>query len=101
MSRYRIIPIAALTDGSMHRCEIDGHAILLCRVADRVYAVDDICPHENVSLSLGSLHGHRLRCPLHGSEFDVRDGRVLDEPAEHDLGCHAVSLEDGDLYVSL
>jgi len=68
---------------------------MLCRVEDQVYAVDDLCTHEDISLSLGVLCEHHLRCPLHGSRFDVRTGRVLDEPAETDLATYPVSVEEG------
>ncbi|HET6349606.1 MAG TPA: aromatic ring-hydroxylating dioxygenase subunit alpha [Candidatus Krumholzibacteria bacterium] len=33
-------------------------------------ALLDRCPHRNVPLSLGTVHGERLRCVYHGWEFD-------------------------------
>ena len=91
----RLVRLDALADGSLTRCRHDGTTILLCRVGDEVHAVADTCTHEAVSLSLGSLCGHRLRCPLHGSEFDVRSGAALDEPAEEPLAIWTVRIEDG------
>jgi nitrite reductase/ring-hydroxylating ferredoxin subunit len=32
-------------------------------------------------LSDGYLEGYEIECPLHGARFDVRDGRVLCQPA--------------------
>ena len=89
-----------LADGSLTRLERDGTAILLCRVGDEVHAVADLCTHEDVSLSLGSLCGHRLRCPLHGSAFDVRTGEALEEPAEEALDTWPVEIEDGWVVVA-
>ena len=90
----RLIRLDELINGKPCRVEHDGKKILLCRVDDGVYAVDDLCTHEDISLSLGVLCEHRLRCPLHGSEFDIRNGNVLSEPAELDLGTYPVEVVD-------
>ncbi|MFK8079636.1 MAG: non-heme iron oxygenase ferredoxin subunit [Granulosicoccus sp.] len=91
----RLLPLDELVVGKTRRVEHLDHAILLCRVEDSVYAVNDLCTHEDISLSLGVLCEHRLRCPLHGSEFDVRTGKVLDEPADTDLPTYPVAIIDG------
>lgn len=92
---HRLIKLDDLTQGKPHRIEHNGKGILLCRIEASVYAVNDTCPHEDISLSLGVLCEHRLRCPLHGSEFDVRTGHVLNEPAEQDLPIYPVEIEAG------
>ena len=43
---------------------------------------------------LGVLCEYRLRCPLHGSEFDIRSGKVLNEPADTDLATIPVYIKD-------
>ncbi|MFK7892755.1 MAG: non-heme iron oxygenase ferredoxin subunit [Granulosicoccus sp.] len=91
----RVLKAAELSNGFMRRIEHEGKAYLLCQVDDQIYAVDDLCTHEDVSLSLGALCEHRLRCPLHGSEFDIRTGQVLDEPADEDLATYPLALIDG------
>ena len=93
--QQKLIPLAELSSGKPRRIELDSKTVLLCRVNDQVYAVDDQCPHEDISLSLGVMCEYRLRCPLHGSEFDVRTGKVLSEPAESDLETYPVEVEDG------
>lgn len=92
---HRLIPLGELTPGQPQRVEHNEQALLLCLVDGEVHAVQDLCTHEDISLSLGVLCEHRLRCPLHGSEFDVRDGRVLTEPADEDLTSYPVRIDDG------
>ena len=98
---HRLFPLDELPDGRMRRCEVEGRAILVCRAGGTLHALDDTCTHDDVSLSLGALEGCRLRCPLHGSEFDVTTGRALSEPAEVDLVRHAARVEGGEVVVSL
>jgi len=91
---HKLIRFDQLKAGVPHRIEHEEQGLLLCRVEDQVYAVHDTCTHEDISLSLGALCEYRLRCPLHGSEFDIRNGKVLDEPAEIDLATFEVYVKD-------
>ena len=75
--------------------------ILLANVDGRYYATDDTCTHEDASLSAGSLRGALVKCPLHGSRFDVRTGRAMEEPAEEDLKTYAVRLEGNSILIDI
>lgn len=92
---HKLIKFDQLIPGALQRAEHDGQGVLVCLVENSVYAVHDTCTHEDISLSLGVLCEHRLRCPLHGSEFDIRTGLVLDEPADENLTTFPVFVEDG------
>jgi nitrite reductase/ring-hydroxylating ferredoxin subunit len=101
MSSVSIGPANALPAGEMKCVMVNGRRLLLAHVDGQFYAVDERCPHEDASLSKGSLHGYLIGCPLHGSRFDVRSGRVLEEPADKDLETYPVEERDGMLFVSL
>lgn len=47
------------------------------------YALEDRCSHEDFELSAGAFDPDEatIECVLHGSKFDVRDGRALNPPA--------------------
>lgn len=90
-----------LAPGAMMRLELMGRRILLANVNGRYYATDDTCTHEEASLSSGFLKGPLVKCPLHGSRFNVCTGKVLEEPAEADLRTYPVRLEGGRILVAL
>lgn len=90
-----------LAPGKMMRVEIAGRRILLANVDGRFYATADTCTHEDASLSSGSLRGELVRCPLHGSRFNVCTGRVMEEPAEQDLQTYPVRVEGDHILVGL
>jgi 3-phenylpropionate/trans-cinnamate dioxygenase ferredoxin subunit len=90
-----------LAPGTMKRVDLRGRRILLANVAGRICAVDDTCTHEDASLSTGVLKGELVKCPLHGSRFNVCTGKALEEPAEDDLRTYAVRLEGGRILVGL
>jgi 3-phenylpropionate/trans-cinnamate dioxygenase ferredoxin component len=73
---------AAKTDdfyeGTIKSFKIVGHEILVAKIAGQFYAADNICPHTGqADLSLGTLSGTILTCPLHNSKFDLVDGRII------------------------
>ncbi len=101
MQTHKIIQFDTLENGIPKRFDVEGQGILLCRVDDSVHVVQDMCTHEDVSLSLGVLCEHRLRCPLHGSEFDIRTGQVLDEPADENLKTYPSRVENNWVLVDV
>jgi len=84
------------------KADIYGQPMAIVHTEDgEVYAIDDICSHQDVSLSEGELDGCRLECWLHGSRFDVRTGDALNLPATEPVATFPVTIEDGVVYVSV
>ena len=73
---------------------------MIANISGTCLAVADTCTHEDASLYLGALIGDCVRCPLHGSRFCLRDGRVLDEPADTDLAVFSVRIENDRILVA-
>jgi len=90
-----------LAPGRMKRVDVGGRRILLANVAGRICAVDDTCTHEDASLSTGVLRDELVKCPLHGSRFNVCTGKALEEPAEQDLRTYPVRLDGGRILVGV
>lgn len=70
-------PDNLLADGSMAEIAAGSITIILARVEGQYYAVQANCPHLGGRLGRGKLEDHTLTCPLHASQFDVRDGHVI------------------------
>jgi len=87
--------------GKMFRVQIDGKLLLLANVEGTIHACDEMCTHEEVSLSLGALQGNCLKCSLHGSRFDLLTGKALDEPADEDLRIYPVKIEGDSILVDI
>ncbi|MBN2462083.1 MAG: Rieske 2Fe-2S domain-containing protein [Dehalococcoidia bacterium] len=66
-----------LANGAMKEVKAQGQDVLLARVADKYYAIDNRCPHFGGNLSRGRLEGTVVTCPLHGSQFDITNGQVV------------------------
>jgi nitrite reductase (NADH) small subunit len=67
---------------------------------DRVFAMEDRCPHKGGPLSQGIVHGAAVTCPLHNWVISLETGCVLgaDEGRARTI---PVKLEGGELFISL
>jgi len=115
MSNFtEVARIEELKNGTMKKVMAEGHEILLARVEDKYYAVDNRCPHMKGDLSRGRLEGTVVTCPLHGSRFDITNRRVVRwlkgglmakvgsalKPSK-DLTVYNVKVEDGGVLVEV
>ena len=77
MSSVAVAKVGELENGTMKEVLAQEREILLARAGDNYYAADNRCPHMGGKLARGKLEGTVVTCPRHGSQFDLRDGRVL------------------------
>ena len=91
--------VDAIKPGLTRRVTIDGHPILIANVNGTFYAVDDLCTHEDSSLSLGCLKGELVSCTLHGSRFSVITGEPTEEPATEPLKTYSVRIEGNNILL--
>jgi nitrite reductase (NADH) small subunit len=74
------IVIGSLTDIPQRgaRCiETAGGRIAVFRTGDdRVFAIDDRCPHKGGPLSQGIVHGIYVTCPLHNWAISLESGKA-------------------------
>ncbi|KIL42193.1 (2Fe-2S)-binding protein [Gordoniibacillus kamchatkensis] len=66
---------------------------------DRVFAVDNRCPHLGFPLHLGTVCDGMLTCHWHHARFDVGSGGTLD-PWADDVPAYDVRIDDGGVWVS-
>jgi nitrite reductase/ring-hydroxylating ferredoxin subunit len=77
--------IKDVPSGNMKRVEVEENEILLANSDGKVYALCDRCSHMNAPLSMGTLNGKVVTCPMHGARFDVTTGKKVGEPMAPDL----------------
>jgi 3-phenylpropionate/trans-cinnamate dioxygenase ferredoxin subunit len=94
--------VAALDEippGGRKSVVFDDRAVLVLRIGDEVYAVEDICSHDGQPLTEGAVEGTAIECPRHGARFDVRTGRPLCMPAVEPIATFEVKVKGGDIFL--
>lgn len=86
--------------GQFKRFRYQTRFILIINLEGQFYALDDQCPHEDVSLAQGFLVDGKIQCPLHGSQFCVKTGQVQLEPAETNLHTYRLETKNDMIYIT-
>ena len=96
MATHVVARVSELPPGERKIVEVEGRSIDVFNVHGTFYALRNVCPHQGGPLCLGVLdgtalpsapgeyrwgrEGEILRCPWHGWEFDVTNGRSIFNP---------------------
>lgn len=88
-------------DGGTRQVVVEGVLVGLFRTGDSVYAIGDVCTHQEAHLTEGEWEPEELEveCPLHGSRFDVTDGSVRILPATKPVVAYEVLIDNGAISV--
>ena len=78
----------------------NGKTLVLFHYGDRVYALDNRCPHMGFPLDKGSVEDGILSCHWHHARFDLASGGAFDLWAD-DIDSFPVELRAGEIYVDL
>lgn len=99
---HNALAASELPPGTMRGVLLDELAVLVANVKGEYVAYHDRCPGSSLPLHGGTLEGDILACPWHHCQFDIRDGRRLDERrAGGNLERIAVRAEQGRLEIGL
>jgi nitrite reductase/ring-hydroxylating ferredoxin subunit len=94
-----VAKVGDLDDEEAIRVEVNGKPVALYFVEGAYYATDDLCTHEDASLSEGYIDGATIECPLHQGVFCLKTGKALQAPAEKNVSILTVKVMDSLIYI--
>jgi 3-phenylpropionate/trans-cinnamate dioxygenase ferredoxin component len=98
---HTVATLDEIEDGTMKQVVVAGDLVGLYRVGGDVYAINDVCTHEEAYLTEGDFEPDELEveCPLHGSRFNVESGAVRILPATRPVASYEVKIEGNMVLV--
>jgi len=90
-----------VADGERLFVQVDDLPIVVFNIAGNLFAIGDVCSHDDGPLGDGDLDQFEVTCPRHGAVFDVRSGKVLSLPAIVDIPAYPVRIEDDQILVGV
>ena len=93
--------LSELPEGQMRLVEADGRKIGVFHcTGGELYAIEDRCSHDDGTLADGELDQRActVECPRHGSLFDLRTGKCLDD-AHVSIPAYDVKVVEGMVLV--
>jgi 3-phenylpropionate/trans-cinnamate dioxygenase ferredoxin subunit len=116
MRQHALGPIEEFPPGSRRIVELDGRSIGVFNVDGRLYALRNRCPHQGAPLCLGPVaplviapcpgsyvaeRTEVIRCPWHGWEFQLADGRSWVDPEGTRVRAYPVEVRGGQVLVQM
>jgi nitrite reductase/ring-hydroxylating ferredoxin subunit len=103
-SRVKYIRIASADEvpsGTMKSFNAEGTSILITNLNGRFYAMGNKCTHAGGDLSKGHLEANIIKCPRHGSQFNVVTGKRIAGPAKTDEPVYEIKVENNNLNIKI
>jgi 3-phenylpropionate/trans-cinnamate dioxygenase ferredoxin subunit len=91
----KVAELSSMTPGIPVRVDVGDTPLSLVKEGDEVFAIHDVCSHQEYSLAEGMVFDCAIECALHGSMFDLRTGKPSSLPATRPVPVYAVQT-DGD-----
>jgi len=83
------------------KVEIEDKEILLVKDGENIYALSNICSHQEKELSSGFLENGAWVCPHHGARFDIKTGEALSMPAVEAIQTYKVEIKGNDIFIEM
>lgn len=76
MRRICVGRIEDIPEGEGRAVEVLGREYAVFRDGDKLYALENRCPHAGGPLADGFVGGGFVTCPLHGMKFNLQTGQA-------------------------
>ena len=104
MSEILFYPVCSTTElppGERIFIEFGDIPIVIFNIAGDIFAIADVCTHDDGPLGEGAIEDHEITCPRHGARFDIRTGEVLSLPAVRGVSSFPVRVREGMLEIGV
>lgn len=90
-----------LSEGERLFVEIGNWPMVILNIEGEIFAIADVCTHDNGPLGDGEVDDHIIKCPRHGATFDIKTGEVLSLPAMVDIPVYPAKIVNGEIFVGI
>ena len=104
MAEFKLaLKVEYLKPGEMVKVDISATPVLIGNVDGEFFAVSNICPHSVRPMleHKSSMHNNQVKCPHHGSIFDVATGSLVKGLATEPLETYEVRVMGDDVFVKV
>ena len=95
-----VMRLEELPPGKGTTVTVGGKDVALFNVDGTIYAMEDSCLHQGLSLGTSKLEGKVVNCRGHGWRYDVTTGCTL-HVKDYGVATYPVKLVEGKIMVSV
>jgi nitrite reductase/ring-hydroxylating ferredoxin subunit len=97
----KVANVGEVAEAEANSFTVGTRVIAVANLGGDLHAFDDLCSHQQCSLSEGDIDDTMIECPCHGSRFDITTGEAVGGPATDPLDVFKVREQDGELQVMI
>ena len=87
-------------DNGQHRViDIDDTEVVIFKVDDDFFAMENICSHDGGEIASGDVENGEIICPRHGARFCIKTGDVKCPPAYEGVESYSVRIENNIVQI--
>ena len=96
-------PESDFTETERQTLTVDGRAVLILNIGDKMIATTNCCPHAGKPMADGEIRNGAITCPSHGYTYDITTGKNIDHPhTEQPLRIYPLRKADnGNIEIQL
>ena len=95
-----VAKVGELNPGEMMYVEVGDEPVCLINLGGEFFALNDVCTHQDASLSDGEIVGDEVECPLHGGAFEIRTGQPAAFPVVVPVETYKVRVVGDEVQVA-
>ena len=74
---------------------------MLFNLAGKIFAIGNVCSHDNGPVGDGEIEKNEIICPRHGARFDISTGKATSLPAMVDIPAYPVRVVKGMVQIGV
>ena len=91
--------VSEIKENKPAHVEIDGTKIVIFKLDNEFYAIENVCTHDGGELMGGCVENDVIICPRHGARFSIKTGEALSAPAYEPVATFPLRVENNILQV--
>ncbi len=91
----------ALAVGEHIVVDVDGLDVVVFKLEEGFYALEDVCTHDGAEIASGTIENDEIVCPRHGARFCIKTGQVKSAPAYENIEKFELKIELGRIMLKI
>ena len=85
----------------LKRFDYEDKTYCIYHIKDGYFVTDGMCTHEDVHLEDGLIMDNEIECPMHQGVFNIKTGKVIQDPPCDDLKTYDIKVENNKIYIQI
>ena len=80
---------------------LNGVYIVLIKIGNKFFAIEDNCPHQNMPISKGKILQKNIICPFHNASFCIETGIIQNTLSIGNLNSFKVKVKNNKIKIKV